>query len=66
MISQEQFKTKPYKHQTKALDLGWDKPSFALFMEMGTGKSKVLLDNITLLARAKKINFTAKERCTHK
>ena len=57
MISQEQFKTKPYKHQIKALDLGWDKPSFALFMEMGTGKSKVLLDNITLLARAKKINF---------
>ena len=57
MISQEQFKTKPYKHQIKSLDLGWDKSSFALFMEMGTGKSKVLLDNITMLARRKKINF---------
>ena len=57
MISQEQFKTKPYKHQIKALEKGWDRSSFALFMEMGTGKSKVLLDNITLLARRKKINF---------
>ena len=26
-------------------------------MKMGTGKSKVLLDNITMLARRKKINF---------
>ena len=57
MISQEQFKTKPYKHQIKALEKGWDRSSFALFMEMGTGKSKVLLDNITMLARLKKINF---------
>ena len=57
MISQEQFKTKPYKHQIKALEKGWDRSSFALFMEMGTGKSKVLLDNITMLARRKKINF---------
>ena len=38
MISQEQFKTKPYKHQIKALEKGWDRSSFALFMEMGTGK----------------------------
>jgi len=37
------FKTKPYEHQLKALKLSWEKSHFAYFMEMGTGKSKVLL-----------------------
>jgi SNF2 family DNA or RNA helicase len=43
------FKTKPYEHQLKALDRSWDKENFAYFMEMGTGKSKVLLDNAAVL-----------------
>jgi len=43
------FKTKPYAHQTKALDLSWEKESYAYFMEMGTGKSKVLIDNVSML-----------------
>ena len=42
------FKTKPYAHQLKALEMSWDKPYFAYFMEMGTGKSKVLIDNIAM------------------
>ena len=50
------FKTPPYKHQLKALEMSWSKPYFALFMEMGTGKSKVLLDNIAMLYDAGKIN----------
>jgi len=50
------FKTKPYAHQLKALELSWDKPYFAYFMEMGTGKSKVLLDNIAMLYDQGKIN----------
>ena len=50
------FKTPPYKHQLKALEMSWNKPYFALFMEMGTGKSKVLLDNIAMLYDAGKIN----------
>ena len=50
------FKTPPYKHQLKALELSWAKPYFAYFMEMGTGKSKVLLDNIAMLYDAGKIN----------
>ena len=50
------FKTPPYKHQLKALEMSWNKPFFALFMEMGTGKSKVLLDNIAMLYDAGKIN----------
>ena len=36
--------------------MSWTKPYFALFMEMGTGKSKVLLDNIAMLYDAGKIN----------
>ena len=43
------FKTKPYAHQLKTLKMSWDKKAFAYFMEMGTGKSKVLIDNAAML-----------------
>jgi SNF2 family DNA or RNA helicase len=43
------FKTKPFAHQLKALGMSWDKKVFAYFMEMGTGKSKVLIDNMSIL-----------------
>jgi hypothetical protein len=44
-----QFKTQPYEHQSDALSKGAEAPFFAYFMDMGTGKSKVLLDNVGLL-----------------
>ena len=50
------FKTKPYAHQLKALEISWDSPFFAYFMEMGPGKSKVLIDNISMLYDNGKIN----------
>ena len=50
------FKTTPYKHQLTALELSWDKENFALLMDMGTGKSKVLIDTITALYEHNKIN----------
>ena len=50
------FKTKPYAHQLTALEKSWDKESYAYFMEMGTGKSKVLVDNIAMLYDKGKIN----------
>ena len=50
------FKTNPYAHQVKALEMSWNKKCFAYFMEMGTGKSKVLIDNISMLYDAGKIN----------
>ena len=50
------FKTKPYAHQLKALEISWDKKCFAYFMEMGTGKSKVLIDNSAMLYDHGKIN----------
>ena len=43
------FKTKPYEHQLEALKRSWNKKEYAYFMEMGTGKSKVLIDNMALL-----------------
>ena len=50
------FKTKPYGHQLDALEASWDKENFAYFMEMGTGKSKVLVDNMAMLYDKGKIN----------
>jgi SNF2 family DNA or RNA helicase len=50
------FKSKPFAHQSKALEMSWNKEVFAYFMEMGTGKSKVLIDNIAMLFNAGKIN----------
>ena len=32
------FKLKPFDHQKQALNTGWDRIEFGLFMEMGTGK----------------------------
>jgi|TARA_E500000331_G_scaffold305256_1_gene308867 SNF2 family DNA or RNA helicase len=49
-------KSKPFAHQDKALKMSWDKEVFAYFMEMGTGKSKVLIDNIAMLYNSGKIN----------
>ena len=49
MIKHYKFKTKPYEHQLEALEKSWAQDTYALFMEMGTGKSKVLVDNIAML-----------------
>ena len=50
------FKTTPFAHQLKALEMSWDKQVFAYFMEMGTGKSKVLIDNASMLYDKGNIN----------
>ena len=50
------FKTKPYAHQLTALEKSWDKTEYGYFMEMGTGKSKVLVDNMAMLYDKGKIN----------
>lgn len=51
------FKMPPFQHQKDALEYGWARPEFGLFMEMGTGKSKVLIDNIGMLYQAGEIDF---------
>jgi hypothetical protein len=50
------FKTKPYDHQLEALRLLDGKEFYALFMEQGTGKTKVLLDDAGRLFSAGKID----------
>jgi len=50
------FKTKPYEHQLKALEMSCNRETFAYFMEMGTGKTKVLIDNMAMLYDKGKID----------
>jgi SNF2 family DNA or RNA helicase len=50
------FKTEPYEHQKDALKKCWNKEAFAIFAEMGTGKSKIALDNACILYNKGKID----------
>ena len=50
------FKTQPYAHQLEALQRSYDKINYGYFMEMGCGKSKVLIDNVTWLYEQGKID----------
>jgi len=50
------FKTKPYAHQMTALEKSWNRETYAYFMEMGTGKTKVLIDNAAMLYDKGKID----------
>jgi SNF2 family DNA or RNA helicase len=56
MMTEYKFKTKPYDHQMKAWEDSWAADYYALFMEMGTGKSKVAIDTIGALYKDKSIN----------
>ena len=44
------YKTKPYEHQRNALNESAEKTQWAYFMEMGTGKTKVTIDNLGYLS----------------
>lgn len=50
------FKTKPYAHQLEAWDRSKEAEDYALFMEMGTGKSKVIVDTMAYLFDRGRIN----------
>ena len=52
------YKTQPYEHQRNALNESAEKPQWAYFMEMGTGKTKVTIDNMAFLFFQKKIDST--------
>jgi SNF2 family DNA or RNA helicase len=51
------FKLKPFEHQLAALRNGMHQKEFGYFMEMGTGKSKVLIDNMGMLYLDGQIDF---------
>ncbi len=50
------FKTKPFDHQRNVFYMSRDNEAFALLMEQGTGKTKVIIDNSAYLYGAGKIN----------
>jgi len=49
MVPDFNYRTEPYAHQREALERSYDKRNYAYFMEMGCGKSKVLIDNVVWL-----------------
>jgi SNF2 family DNA or RNA helicase len=51
------FKTKPYEHQREAMHRSITMNAFGFFMEMGTGKSKVLIDSVAYLGNTHQIDF---------
>jgi SNF2 family DNA or RNA helicase len=50
------FKNKPFLHQAAYLQRFWDHPVAALFAEMGTGKSFMLINNIAMLYDRGRLN----------
>jgi SNF2 family DNA or RNA helicase len=50
------FETRPFEHQRKAFYISREKESFALLMEQGTGKSKIIIDNAAYLYSNNKIS----------
>ena len=55
-LSDFDFKTKPYDHQATALLKSADAVYYALFMDMGTGKTKVIIDTAAYLYSHDKID----------
>ncbi len=52
------FKTRPYTHQFDCWNISKDRLNYALFLEMGAGKSKIILDTAAHLILTGKINAT--------
>jgi hypothetical protein len=56
-IEDYEYKTEPYKHQAVAFKRSRDEVDFALLMEMGTGKTKVVIDTAAWLYAQGKLDF---------
>ena len=58
------FGTEPFEYQRHIVEHTWNKSWWALFMEMGTGKSKILIDtivNLYLTGRVDTVLYVAKK-----
>tara|TARA_Y100000004_G_scaffold76026_1_gene85510 strand:- start:875 stop:2296 length:1422 start_codon:yes stop_codon:yes gene_type:complete len=51
------YVTKPFQHQRDALTAGAKHRDYAFFMEMGTGKTKVAIDNATYMHQGQWIDW---------
>jgi len=54
-VNRFKFKVSPWAHQRDALKASDQKESFALFMEQGTGKTKVVIDEASMMFKEGKI-----------
>lgn len=50
------YKTAPFAHQRQAFEQSWMEPHYALLMEQGTGKSKVVIDTAAHLYERREID----------
>lgn len=50
------FRVAPWQHQRRALSRSWELEYFGLFMEQGTGKTKVIIDTAAALFLAGRID----------
>lgn len=50
------YSTKPYAHQKDCLEIMFGREAFALFLEMGCGKSKIVIDETINLIERDMIN----------
>lgn len=57
VVNGHPFKTKPFAHQMEAFNLSKDEKEFGLFMDMGTGKTKVAIDTAAYLYLKGEINM---------
>jgi hypothetical protein len=55
-ITNYEYKTEPYQHQQEVLETSAYKNLYALFLEMGLGKSKILLDNLAILFKQDEVS----------
>jgi SNF2 family DNA or RNA helicase len=55
-IDRYRFKNQPFAHQKKYLEQFWKRPVAALFADMGTGKSFMVINNLAMLYDVGKIN----------
>lgn len=51
-----EYKTEPYDHQRKVFEESREREAFALLMEMGCGKSKVIVDTMAFLFERNKLD----------
>ena len=58
------FYTEPFDHQRRLVEERWDKEYWGLFLEMGTGKSKIVIDhfvNLYLAGQVDTVFYVAKK-----
>lgn len=56
-LERYKFRTRPYAHQRRYLEQADGRDSYALLSDMGTGKTKMLIDEMAILYMAGRLNM---------